>query len=102
MPRRTHWAENYDSPSRARENRIVQRCMEEFGISREVMAGVGRRWRQQHGSRGSERNSLAPHRYPVTGGCEPDIDRTKWRITDLEQRTARLVHGAGKVYVNPY
>jgi hypothetical protein len=26
----------------------------------------------------------------------------EWRITDLEQRTARLVHGSGKTDVNPY
>jgi hypothetical protein len=25
-----------------------------------------------------------------------------WRITDLEQRSARLVHGSGKIEVNPY
>jgi hypothetical protein len=26
----------------------------------------------------------------------------EWRITDLEQRTARLIHGAGNTDVNPY
>jgi hypothetical protein len=26
----------------------------------------------------------------------------EWRITDLEQRTARLVRGAGNADVNPY
>ena len=26
----------------------------------------------------------------------------EWRITDLEQRTARLVRGSGKIDVSPY
>jgi hypothetical protein len=26
----------------------------------------------------------------------------EWRISDLEQRTARLIRGAGKFDVNPY
>ena len=26
----------------------------------------------------------------------------QWRVTDLEQRTARLAHGAGNLDLNPY
>jgi hypothetical protein len=41
VPQRTHRANHNDSPRPEGENRIVRKCMQELGISREAMADAG-------------------------------------------------------------